>query len=438
MGDKSAPPPPDYTPIAMAAQSQQASSADQLQFAREALSTQQAESDKVFNATSSQADKNFQLQQDALNWAKGAYADQSDTNKAVIGYDMQQQNRQGAIQDASAANAAQAQKRYETVYQPLEDQAVHDASTYASPDHKDQLMGAAAASSAQATESSRLSAMQNLESFGIDPSSTRYAAMDAGIRVQGAAAQAAASTSAGLQADATQRALMANAINVGRGLPSDVNAGNNTAINAGNAGVGAGSAAGGLGLNALSTGSNIMGSPLGYGSLGNQGYGVGAGAIGIPTGALNAGTGAINAGTQAVGTWGSTVNQGYQNQLGAFNANQSASSGFGSMLGAAAGFAPMLGLSEGGAIPDNGGSAVPVHASPTGGQAIDDVPARLSPGEFVVPKDVVQWKGEEFFQKLALQSRKARQTNSPSQPSAIMAPVNQQPTYASHGAIPAR
>lgn len=426
MGKKSAPPPPDYTPIAMAAQSQQAASADQLQFAREALAAQTDQANKVFSASTDQASKDYQLQQDALNWAKNAYADQSGTNKAIIAYDMNQQDQQAAIQKASADNAAKAQKRYETVYQPLEDKAVDDAMNYASPDRKAQLMGSAAATSAQATESARASAMQNLESFGIDPSSTRYAALDAGIRVQGAASQAAAATSAGLQADATQRALMANAINVGRGLPSDVNAGNQTAIGAGSAGVGAGSAAGNLGLTALSTGSNIMGSPLGYGSLGNQGYGIGAGAIGIPTGALNAGTGAINAGTSAIGTWGSTMNQGYQNQLSAWQANQNASSGFGSILGTAAGFIP--GLAEGG--------AVPTHASPTGGAAIDDVPARLTPGEFVTPKDVVAWKGEEFFQKLIQQSRKARQEATAH--ATPMAAIPQAPAFVSHSAIPMR
>jgi hypothetical protein len=46
-------------------------------------------------------------------------------------------------------------------------------------------------------------------------------------------------------------------------------------------------------------------------------------------------------------------------------------------------------------------------ASPTGGKAVDDVPARLTVGEFVIPKDVAAWKGQEHFQKLIDSSRKA-------------------------------
>lgn len=418
MGKKSAPPPPDYTPIAQASQAQ-------VEVANRALDVQSAQAQQVFDQSTKQADRDYQLQQSALDWAKGAYDDQSNTNKAIIAYDMQQQDRQAAIQQASADNAAKAQKRYESVYQPLEDAAVHDAMTYASPERKAQLMGSAAATTAQATEQARLSAQSSLESFGIDPSSTRYAAMDAGLRVQGAASQAAAATSAGLQADATQRALQANAINVGRGLPSDVNAGNNTAINAGSAGVGAGSAAGNLGLGTISTGGNVMGTGVQYAGLGNQALGVGGSTISAPNGALNAGT-------SAIGAWGNTLNQGYNNQLSAWQATQNASSGFGSILGAAAGMAGFA-LAEGGAVP----GAVPVEASPTGGRAIDDVPARLTPGEFVVPNDVTKWKGEEFFQKLITQSRKDKMSNAPAQPQAVAVPM-QRPTFTSPSAIPAR
>jgi muramidase (phage lysozyme) len=61
------------------------------------------------------------------------------------------------------------------------------------------------------------------------------------------------------------------------------------------------------------------------------------------------------------------------------------------------------------------GGAVPIAASPSGGKAVDDVPARLTPGEFVVPKDVVAWKGEEHFQKLIQKSREDR-PQAPAQP----------------------
>ena len=51
---------------------------------------------------------------------------------------------------------------------------------------------------------------------------------------------------------------------------------------------------------------------------------------------------------------------------------------------------------------------------------MDDVQARLNAGEFVVPEDVVRWKGEEFFQKTIQGSRKAK-AEAPAKPQAIVA-----------------
>lgn len=66
------------------------------------------------------------------------------------------------------------------------------------------------------------------------------------------------------------------------------------------------------------------------------------------------------------------------------------------------------GYAEGGAIDAQPGGQVPQDASPSGGQQVDDVQANVTPDEFVIPKDVALWKGQEFFQKLIDQSRKAR------------------------------
>lgn len=107
-----------------------------------------------------------------------------------------------------------------------------------------------------------------------------------------------------------------------------------------------------------------------------------------------------------------------QTSLAADKLNQSSSTGLGSLLGAGVGIlsngtkiaagAAALGLSEGGAIPDS--------ASPSYGARVDDVPAvgptgpaRLNAGEFVLPKDVVEWKGQEFIQKLIQQARQQAQ-----------------------------
>jgi hypothetical protein len=53
-----------------------------------------------------------------------------------------------------------------------------------------------------------------------------------------------------------------------------------------------------------------------------------------------------------------------------------------------------------------GGNMVPPEASPSGGEAVDDVHAMVSEGEFVMPKDVTSWFGEKFMQNLINKARK--------------------------------
>lgn len=54
------------------------------------------------------------------------------------------------------------------------------------------------------------------------------------------------------------------------------------------------------------------------------------------------------------------------------------------------------------------GGRVPMSASPSMGRNTDDISARLNAGEFVVPRDVAAWKGQEFFQKLIEDARRKR------------------------------
>lgn len=65
------------------------------------------------------------------------------------------------------------------------------------------------------------------------------------------------------------------------------------------------------------------------------------------------------------------------------------------------------------------GSVVPPHLSPSGGQQTDDVhavvggnpksTAAINVGEFIFPKDVVDWRGEQWMQKEIMKARKERQ-----------------------------
>ena len=349
----------------------------------------------------------FGLQQQMFDWAKQAYADNKVISDQVSSQFLQAQR-------FNQANAEKDRLRWEKEFRPLEDEYVQRARNYASQERQSLEAGRASASVAQQMETARAAAAQKLESFGIDPSSTRYGALDLAFRAQQGAATAAASNQARLATEAMGNAMMGNAINLGRqslgqglGMQSLANQSGSGAIN--------------TSLATTMSGAQTMGTPAQWGALGMQGLG------------------------QA----GNFMNMGYGNQLAAWKADQDQSSGWGSVLGLGAGllgasknsiFGAMLGFEDGGSVPQTPGGAIPMAASPTGGQAVDDVPARLTAGEFVVPKDVTAWKGEEFFQKLIDQSRKAK-GDAPAKPQAGAA-LPQSPTFVSSpqqgGALPLR
>jgi hypothetical protein len=306
------------------------------------------------------AAQSYQLGQEQLAWAREQYAGDREILDRVVNASLE---RQGV----NDANAAEDRARYENTFQPLENELIADARSYASPERQEYEAGRASSEVAQNFEMARQNATRNLESFGVNPASTRFAALDLGARVQQAAAQAGAANQARGETEAIGRELRGQAIDIGRALPGQVAGTYATSLQSGASGVNSQ-------LAGTASGASTMGT-------GTQWTGLGTGAVQ---------TGANVKGTQA------------QANNATFEANQNASSGLGGLLGTGLGIASNMGW----ALADGG--EVPAAASPTRGKAIDDVPARLTAGEFVVPQDVVSWKGEEFFQRLIEGARKAK------------------------------
>jgi hypothetical protein len=333
-------------------------------------------------ANEKSAELAFQLGQQQFDWAKQVYANDSALTEQVVADFLRtsDQNYQNALADRA---------RYEQIYQPLEDQLAADALSYSSPERKDLEMGRAQAAVAQQFDGAREAAQRELESFGINPAATRYAALDIGMRTQEAAAKAAAGNNAAQMVDATGRALRSEAINVGRGYPGQIAGTYNTALQAGQGAVNSN-------LNTTASGAATMGTAPQYMALGNQ----------------------------ALGQWGNTVNMGYQNQLAQYNAQQNASSGIGSILGIAGGIAAKQYFRKGGAVEleYEGGGGVPPSASPSAGAAVDDVEAALNVGEFVMPEEAVRWHGEKAMYAMiekAQQGREEAKQRTGAVPSAI-------------------
>lgn len=322
----------------------------------------------VVNAYKEASAQSFKLGQDQLNWAKEQYASTKGTTDKVVDALL-------ASQGKVDQRADEYYQRYKDTFEPAQDRYLSDAENYDTVQRRDANVGQAQGAVARNFDAARDAATRQLEGFGVNPASTRFAALDIGTRAQEAAAKAAAGTQAIRDTEATGLALRANAINMGNGLPGQSNAASGTAAGAGTGAVGSGNST-------LSTGSGAMTAPSAY----------------------------TGQGISAIGGWGNTLNQGYANQVDAFKANNAATSGIGSLLGAAAGVgAKLYGFAEGGAVPDPSGGAIPTSASPSGGAQTDDVPARLNAGEFILPKDVVSWIGEKQLQAQIQKARTEKQ-----------------------------
>ncbi|QGM46131.1 hypothetical protein [Methylocystis heyeri] len=324
------------------------------------------------------AQEQYALGMQQLDWAKGVYNDQKP-------YMQQEAQNQIDAQTQSNNFAQQQQQFYTNTYQPMEQQFAQTAQNWDTNAREQQNAGAAEATTSSQFDQARTAAQSQLESFGVDPSSTRYAALDVGSRAQQAAASASAGNTAIQNTKMQGLALQSQAINTGRGYPSAINQTTGT-----------GSAAGSAGANTL-----------------NSSFSTGANA-------MNGASTWFNAGNSAM----ANVNNAWGNYNTAYQAGQNSSSGIGGILGTVLGsVAGKLTFAEGGEVPDQpqeqapaqaidrgsfAGHHVPAAASPTGGRAIDDVPARLNVDEFVIPRDVVHWEGEKAMYGLIEKAQKER------------------------------
>lgn len=349
-------------------------------------------------------------------WAQDQFAKNSGNTDQFIDSALDSEN-------ALNGQAATDRSTYDSTFTPELKQQQEEADNYATEQRKDQDMAAAQSNVANQFEGARNAATQNLESYGVNPASTRFAALDIGTRTQQAAAEAAAGTNAANTDDQIQRNLQQQVIQNSSPLANQSTNETNSAVNTGATAVNAGNST-------TQTGASTMGTAPQYDSIAGSDL-----------------TGAAN-----------TINQGYQNQLNQFEANQQASSGIGSLLGGIAGLglgiggfktagggsvgAKILGFAKGGAVPavgDASGGAVPVDASPSRGAVTDDVsasvdgaPIRVNAGEFITPKDVTAWLGQKHMQQQILKAR-AEMQKATARPAVGAPPPQSRPQQ---GAIP--
>jgi hypothetical protein len=180
---------------------------------------------------------------------------------------------QGATQQNQ--NAAADRARYESTFIPMENQYASRPQNWDTPAREQAQAGAAEATVAQQTEAARQAAATALESYGVDPSSTRYAALDIGTRTGQAAAMAAAGNNAVNQTQFKKVWRFARTRSTWEGAPCAINSWVQFSNeNAGNSAVGNTNSTTSTGFGAMGTGAQWGG--LANSALGNLNSTLGA------------------------------------------------------------------------------------------------------------------------------------------------------------------
>jgi hypothetical protein len=284
---------------------------------------------------------------------------------------------------------------YGSTFAPLQKQQADMAQAYGSNENVQRLQGAAEANVNNADQAARQNSAAALAAEGVDPASVHGAALDRQAGVQGAAQVAGAGTQSAINTQLTSNAL--------------VNQANQQGLQVGAQGTqGAATAAG-----VAQSGQNSV----------NQ-----TDATGVNN--LTAANGYLNTATNANKSAADITNSQFSDQMQTYNANQAASAGTGQLIGDVAGAAMMF-MEGGGPVPhsglpvraghiaprsaipvnfeqmDNGGGVTTKGALPVGTipGSTDRKPAMLTPGEFVIPKDVVDHLGTEKLHKLVDKTR---------------------------------
>lgn len=341
---------------------------------------------RQLDISEAQANRFFGLSEQQQNWSQAMWEDHM--LPSMLGITGTQQE----VMQEQLSNARKDRARYESVFQPLEDSLIADFQEYDSPQRRGMESARAQAAVQQAWTAQRNNAEQRLAGYGVDPSQIKSGALDLSARVKVAAAQAQAGTDARRRVEDTGRALRADAINIGRGMGSQVAASYGQTLNAGN------SAQGNMN-STMGQGTNMMGTGQGWGQMGGN----------------------------QLGSTMTGINNMYQGQLSGYDASGGPMGALGNIAGQAFGAWAGSGFAEGGgavgALPNDnyspsasaegGGATGMVNSdlSPVPGPN-DKIPLTVAENEYIIPADVAIRLGTEKLDSLVEKTReKAGETS---------------------------
>jgi hypothetical protein len=344
---KSTPSAPAPDPNIGKAALKQAETGEQwLNFASESfkISTErQAELDKL---TASISNRQIGLAEGQLDLAKQTAADQRKLAEDQFAYTKEVTDEQRGIAREHAQYAREDRERYNTVFKPVEDAFVEQASNYDTPERRAAAAAEAKSDVQTAAAEQRAAAQREAASMGVNPNSGRFQGLNRSADLGTALASAGAQNNARKEVEKTGLALKADVANLGRGLPAQSSNAAAMGLNANNAALSNSAAATGLGMNALGAGAAGVGSAVG---LNMNALGASLAAAQNNQGLYNSSTGMMNAGfsgaMQGYGGMAGTLQNQYNTQVGIWQTQQQMAAqnaaGLGSALGGIVGLAFM-------------------------------------------------------------------------------------------------
>ena len=372
MGKKSPPPKaPDLTPITDA-QLQIAKDSNELAreflgMSREQFTWMQENAQEELALAREQADRLFEFQNRAFESDEEAKAFAREVGQKQI--DAMNQQMDFAQRD---------RQRYESVFLPMQDKYIAEANAYDTPERREAEAARSMVDIQRQSEAARANADSRLRSMGLDPSQMRSASLLDTQNVAMAAQQATAGNMARQNVEDRGRAMRADAINVGAGLPAQALAGYAGAGASGAGAVGAGQAGQQATLGAISGGAGLAGTALGFRSnaLNNV-----AALTGSPMQWASMGGNMMGQASAGYGNAANTMSQGFQNQMSSWQAGQQqAQQGFQNIMSVASLAGGMM-MAEGGEVKKSKAKpfAVSKQAISTDRPAIDAEFSRVAP-----------------------------------------------------------
>ena len=299
-----------------------------------------------------------------LDFQKSQYADLKPLAEKLSNAQIDLMNQQKDIATKNDARAQEYSDYEKNTFRPLEKSLVDEANNYDTEAKREELARKGIADVATAYDAQKKQALSTLASYGINPNSNRFAAINMQLAQNEATDKAGAATNARSQAEQLGYARKMDAASLGRNLASNASTAYGVSLNASNS--------------AASTGSTALN------TAGNPGQNMGA-----SYGSYSAQLG--NA-ASSYGTAGNIYGSAYKAQMAADSAS---SAGTGNLIGTLGSAAIMSGYADGGDVHEGAGRVRGI-----GGPVDDKIDAKLSNGEYVLPADTVKAIGIKKLDKL--------------------------------------